>query len=400
MNVIQRIKNWFNQSPAQGSRALLFSQNENFSPWGGEIYDSDIIRACIRPYALHCGKCEMKHVREYKGKIEINPEPYIAMLLREPNPYMSMQMFIEKMVTRLMLYNNSFALIVRDEMGYPMQIYPINAISCELINQKNDVPLLKFAVAGGSYYFRYSDVIHLRRDVNRNTIFGSSNYEALSSLMEVINTTDQGVVKAVKNGSIIRWLLKFTNTLRPEDIKKQVKEFTDDFLNIENNGGGAAGTDAKMDAQQITPNDYVPNFKISEQTINRIYSYYGANDNIIQNKFTEDEFSSFYEGGVEPILKQISDQFTLKIFSRRERGFGNKIECESSDIQFATIKTKLDLVSMVDRGAMTPNEWRKCFHFAPIPGGDQPIRRLDTGVVGEGGVKKNAKTDRNAIAEE
>ena len=36
---------------------------------------------------------------------------------------------------------------------------------------------------------------------------------------------------------------------------------------------------------------------------------------------------------------------------------------------------------MVDRGAMTPNEWRETMNMTPIPGGDQPIRRLDTQVV-------------------
>ena len=33
---------------------------------------------------------------------------------------------------------------------------------------------------------------------------------------------------------------------------------------------------------------------------------------------------------------------------------------------------------MVDRGAMTPNEWRKILNLSPIDGGDIPVRRLDT----------------------
>ena len=36
---------------------------------------------------------------------------------------------------------------------------------------------------------------------------------------------------------------------------------------------------------------------------------------------------------------------------------------------------------MVDRGALVPNEWRQILGFAPIKGGDEPIRRLDTAVV-------------------
>jgi hypothetical protein len=43
-----------------------------------------------------------------------------------------------------------------------------------------------------------------------------------------------------------------------------------------------------------------------------------------------------------------------------------------------SMQEKMNLVQMVDRGAMTPNEWREALNLAPIEGGDEPIRRLDT----------------------
>ena len=78
---------------------------------------------------------------------------------------------------------------------------------------------------------------------------------------------------------------------------------------------------------------------------------------------------------------QLSNEFTRKLFTRRERGFGNKIVFEASNLQYASISTKLNLVQMVDRGALTPNEWREALNLHPIEGGDEPIRRLDTAVV-------------------
>src|SRR5690606_18174778 len=67
-----------------------------------------------------------------------------------------------------------------------------------------------------------------------------------------------------------------------------------------------------------------------------------------------------------------------KLFTDRERGFGNEIIFEANRLQYASVSTKLALVALVDRGAMTPNEWREVFNLAPIDGGDKPIRRLDT----------------------
>lgn len=37
---------------------------------------------------------------------------------------------------------------------------------------------------------------------------------------------------------------------------------------------------------------------------------------------------------------------------------------------------------LVDRGALTPNEWRDTFNLSPVADGDKPLRRLDTETVG------------------
>ena len=43
-----------------------------------------------------------------------------------------------------------------------------------------------------------------------------------------------------------------------------------------------------------------------------------------------------------------------------------------------SMSTKLALVQMVDRRALSPNEWRGVFNLAPVEGGDEYIMRLDT----------------------
>ena len=74
---------------------------------------------------------------------------------------------------------------------------------------------------------------------------------------------------------------------------------------------------------------------------------------------------------------------TKRLFSRKKRSFGNYFVFEASNLATASMATKLALRDMVDRGAMTPNEWRRVFNLAPVPGGDKPIRRLDTAVVND-----------------
>lgn len=373
----------FNKNPVTTRYELITDKGNGFYSWSGNLYQSDIIRSCIRPKAKAIGKLAAKHIRNNsKDGFSVNPEPYIRFLLEEPNPYMTGQMLLEKVTTQLALNNNAFIYINRDEFDYPNELYPVPAIGVEAIYDNQGLLYLKCNLANGKIVtYPYSDIIHLRQDYNQNDIFGDNPARALTSLMDIVTTTDQGIVKAIKNSSTVKWLLKFNQSLRPEDIKKQTKAFVDDYLSIDSEIGGAAAADAKYDAKQVDPKDYVPNALQTEKTVQRIYSFFNTNDKIIQSKYTEDEWISYFEAEIEPLAMQLSNEFTRKLFTRRERGFGNKIIFEASNLQYASMSTKLNLVQMVDRGALTPNEWREVLNLSPIEGGDIPIRRLDTALV-------------------
>ena len=169
--------------------------------------------------------------------------------------------------------------------------------------------------------------------------------------------------------------------MRDEDIKKYVQNFVDNYLAVESTTFGAAGIDSKADIQRIETKDYVPNAMQTEKVVDRLYSYWGTNKKIVQSSYTEDEWTAYYEAEIEPVVVQMHQIYTVALFSRKERGFGNRIVFEANNLQCASLTTKLAFQAMVDRGAMTPNEWRETMNLAPIEGGDQPIRRLDTQVV-------------------
>lgn len=80
---------------------------------------------------------------------------------------------------------------------------------------------------------------------------------------------------------------------------------------------------------------------------------------------------------------QMAGEYTRKLFSRRERGHGNKIYFDAGNLHCASLSTKLALQAMVDRGALTPNEWRATLNLSPVPDGDKPLRRLDTQTVNQ-----------------
>ena len=373
---------------------LVTEQGNNFYSFNGKLYQSDIVRSCIRPKAKAIGKLVAKHIRQAGEDFKINPDVYMRFLLEEPNPYMSGQVFQEKLATQLELNNNAFALIVRDGNGYPVQLYPIPAYGVEAKYREGGDLYLRFNLKNGKILeYDYVNILHLRQDFNENDLFGDSPSAAIVPLMDVITTIDQGMIKATQNSTLIRWLMKFRNIMRPEDIKLNIQEFTETYLDVDSKYSGVVGSDTKYDLEQVkTDTGFVANAEQIKENMTRIYNFFNTNQAIVQSSWTEDQWNSYYESQVEPLARQMASEWTRKLFTRKERGFGNKIIFDASSLAYASMSTKLQLVQLVDRGAMTPNEWRNILNIGPIEGGNKPIRRLDTAVV-EGGDNSEEDTD-------
>ena len=358
---------------------LVTEQGNGVYLWNGKVYDSDIVRACIAPYVKAVGKLSGKHIFNTPQGQKPPPDAYIRLLLENPNLFMSAQKYQEKMAAQLILNGNAFAKITRNENGLPVELYPLNAMSVEAEFQ-NGALFLRFAMSNGkTYRFSYDDIIHLRTNYYDNDIFGASLMPSLVPLLKILSTIDSGIVSAVNNSRVIRWLLKIGQSLRDDDVKRKAKEFSETFLSSDSETGGVAVVDAKVEeARQVDSKDYVPNFKILDHIKGRIYSLFGLSEKITQGCYTENEWQSFYELCIEPIAIDFSSEHTRKLFSAKKRSYGNKIVFEEFNLACASLATKVGFKDLVDRGAMTPNEWRATLNLAPLPGGDVPIRRLDT----------------------
>ena len=394
MGVISRIKNMIkDRNPTEVVVKIMRDSGNAVYSWNGDLLNNGDVRAMVRPFVSAAGKLEPKHVRDVEDKdgnpdVKVNPEPYIRILLTEPNPTLTGTMFRQRMAWQYMLKNNAFAFIARDANGFPIGLYPLEWFSAEALYDERRRLYIRFDLnTGKQAVISYEDLIHIPRDVSGNELFGSTNNAALAMLMDVAGTADRSIIDAVKNGGAIRWLLKYSRGMRPEELKTRAKEFANSFLkteDAENGSVGVAATGADAEAKQIDPHDYVPNAMVMDNIKKRLMAYFGTNEKIINSSYDENEWNSYYESVVEPFAQAMAGEFTRKIFSRWERNRGNRIAFDSTSLQYASMQSKLNLVQMVDRGALTPNEWRQILNLSAIEGGNKPIRRLDTEVEGGG----------------
>jgi HK97 family phage portal protein len=280
--------------------------------------------------------------------------------------------------------NTAFAFIDRDEKGNVIAIYPVPYQSFEAVEYKTRL-FVQFQFSGTAAQnltVPWEDLVVLRKDYLNSDIAGENNLPLLGTL-DVIGTMDKGLQNAVKSTANLRGILKSTKAmLSPEALKENRDRFVSDYMNISNQGG-IASLDATQEFKEI---NLKPTTATAEEMSNfreRVYRYFGVNEKIIKSNYTESEYDAFYESRIEPFLVALSLELTYKIFTERERAFGNKIWYESNRLQFASAKTKISMVQLVDRGLMTPNEYRELFNMAPYEGGDEFVLRLDTAKTGD-----------------
>lgn len=345
-----------------------------FNRFGTDIYANDIVRACIRTLAEHTSKANVKVLRNGEpGSYELQ-----RMIQYRPNLYMNGKDFLYKIRTMLEINNVCFIYIMRDDRGRCVGLYPMPAASqYESMDIDGRLYIVFTFSSGVKMTHSWEDLAVLRKDYNKSDIYGDSN-DPISVSLDLLTTTNEGMANAIKSTANLRGILKSTKAMLSEaDVKRNKERFVSDYMSLTNTSG-IASLDATQD---FTPLDLKPalaNYKSVEELRNNIYRYFGINEEIIMSAGDSDRREAFYESRIEPFLLALSLELTNKIFSSREVGHGNEIVFESSRMSYMSMAQKLNLSLMVDRGSMTPNEWRLALNLAPLPGGDVPIRRLDT----------------------
>ena len=357
------------QAPSTAtSFKLLDNYKSVFTRYKGNFEDDIQIRACVDTIARNAAKMHPKHIRDSKGKFEIVNGPIYRLLSKKPNELQNAFQFYYQVVTDLELYNNSYIYIQRDENFKVTGLYPLSYRNIKLYELDGKI-YVQFKFGNSKERFvAYNNCIHLTRFTSKDGLDGGS-LEPIIKTLSIKHVLDEGIVNAIKTTSAIKGLVKTTQALlKPADVKKMRDQFVEDFVkNADDSGIG--GLDATT---TFTPINLEPKTATDEQIKifdGKILSYFGINENIIQSKYSEDEWNAFYESVLEPIGLQMSLEFSNKIFTPTEKYFGNEIIFESNRLQYASNKTKIELLRYANN-IMSINELREVFNLTPIDGGE------------------------------
>lgn len=356
--------------PASTSWSLLSGYTPIFSSWQGELYESELVRSAIDSRARHFCKVRVR----FEGAAK---QDLIGKLTKRPNPYHTWSQYLYRVSTILDMQNTCFLIPILGRYGEITGLTTMLPQTYELVEYQGE-PWIRFQDYQGKHAaIELWRVGILTKYQYKSDFFGSSN-AALNDTMALISIQQQGIQEAIRNSNSYRFWAKSNNLKLTEDLTKERERFSRENFSGDGGGGLLLFPNIYSEIHQAESKPYTVDYNTMTMIQNNVYSYYGTNDKIIQNRATVDELDSFFNGAIEPLLIQLQEVLTKMLYSDNEISYGNKAVIDSNRLQYMTTSQKVTLAKELgDRGVLYIDEIRELFNYPPLPEGQgqvTPIR--------------------------
>lgn len=347
------------------------------SAYASSIYQIPEVRTAIQSFAeIFAIIPKYFERRDKNGNVTYLEGEEDRVINVRPNPLQNASQFWVNVITSLMLYSNVFIeprfsprtgrlsqLYVRDPEYFDFTLY-------------DDRAAVTFAASGKT--FPMENIIYL----NRFSALGGgqkNNLGLYETIIQALAAQAIAVADPNKVQAIMQADPAAMGALKEKDAEGTMKD-------LEVNFSKAVRGIAYVDSQwKITPINWTENDvnrNLMQMVINIVYNYFGITDAIVNNKATEIEYQLFVKNHVEPIARQVEQEFTSKIFTKAEQAHGNRLELDTFWLQVSTMAAKTQFYQMAIRNAiLNEDEVREQIGYGPLPDGFGRIYRISLDTV-------------------
>ena len=361
------------------TNAQLINSYTNFiTNYNAEIYNDLSVRSCVDTIARHVAKLKPVHIIQDDNGRNAQKSSINSLLANRPNIYMSTSDFLYKVASQLLYYGNAFVYIQKDNKQNINGFYPIDFTSCELKEYDNNL-YLKFNFNNAkNIVIPYTDIIHIRRNYSTHDLLGQDAYKPLLETLTNLSKSRQSISNKVENGGKISGILKLSGMVSQSEWKTKAELFADWFKSSTSKSGGVATIDSTADFIPVSTKAESAEEAQLKYLQSEVYSYFGINEAIVNGSYNETEWQAFYESIIEGIKIQLSQEFTAKVFTEKEKEYGNIIDFNSNRLTYASTTNKVNMVKELGAlGLLTTNEARELFDLPPVEDGDKRLVSLN-----------------------
>lgn len=370
----------FRRKPKNSKFAPTF---DGFTPiytqFGTNIYASDVVQQALKCIVDEMKKLNPTHIR-YKGNDPVPVKGNVQDVLDMPNDLMTTSEFLEKICWLLLMNYNAFIIPtyytwIDDKTGaerrYYESLYPINPTQVDFIEDASGRLFVTFWFWNGyQTTIPYDDVIHIRYNYSVNqymggNIMGQPDHAALLDTLQLNNNLLQGVAKAMNASYAVNGIVKYNTLMDNGKTEAALKELESKLRNSES---GFLPLDLKAEFTPLERKSALVDQPTLEFIDSKILRNWGVPLDILTGDYSQETYNSFYQKTLEPLAKSISQAFTKKLFTSRERAFGNRIEMYPKDLIFLSVQQTLEMINMLSpTGGLFENEKRVALGLRPLP---------------------------------
>lgn len=376
---------WFSKLFQKGPKTQNFAPSMNgfapiYSQFGTNIYASDVVQQAVKCIVDEMKKLNPTHVRYINNDPVPITKGSVQEVLGNPNQLMTTSEFLEKTMWLLMLNYNAFIVptyyVWTDpetgaERRYYDGLYPINPTQVDFIEDAAGRLFVKFFFWNGyTTTLAYNDIIHIRYNYSVNeymggNVMGQPDHEALLDTLELNKNLLQGVAKAMKASYAVNGIVKYNTMLDDGKTTAALQELENKLRNSES---GFLPLDIKSEFTPLQKSVALVDEATLKFVDEKILRNFGVPLCILTGDYTKEQYNAFYQKTLEPIIISLSQAFTKKIFTSRERAFGNKIELYPKDLIFMTVEQTLEMIKELSpTGGLFENEKRTALGLRPLP---------------------------------
>lgn len=348
-----------------------------YTQFGDDIYASDVVQQAVKCIVDEIKKLRPTHVRVIDGD-SMPMKSTVQDALNDPNPLMTTTEFLEKVTWLLLLNYNAFIVPVFEtwkdaetgaERRYYKELYPIKPINVEFLQTPDNRLWVTFYFMDGSNTtYPYDDVIHIKYQYSVNeymggNMLGQPDNTALMKTLELNHQLLQGVAKAMNASYAVNGVVKYNSYLDEEKIKAAIAKFEQRLRASES---GILPIDLKADFTPLERKTAIVDENTLKFVDEKILRNFGVPLDILRGDFSQDTYNSFYQKTLEPIIIAMGQAFTKKLFTDREKAYGNRVELYPKDLIFMTVEQTIKMIELLSpTGALFENEKRTALGLRP-----------------------------------
>lgn len=350
-----------------------------YSQFGTNIYASDVVQQALKCIVDEMKKLNPTHIR-MKDSDPVPVKGNVQDILDIPNQLMTTSEFLEKICWLLLMNYNAFVIPtyytwVDEKTGaerrYYDALYPINPTQVDFIEDGSGRLFVHFWFWNGyDTTIPYDDCIHIKYNYSINeymggNLMGQPDHEALLSTLELNNSLLQGIAKAMNASYAINGVIKYNTLMDDGKTEAALKEFE---THLRNSESGFMPIDLKGEVIPLERKLSLVDEPTLQFIDSKILRNFGVPLAILTGDYTKEQYEAFYQKTLEPLIIAISQAFTKKMFTSRERAFGNKIALYPKDLIFMTMSQTLEAINILaPQGGGYVNEYRTWLGLRPLP---------------------------------